>query len=125
MFKLIIENSKYKKEIFYTRIDLCDFNHARSYLHKDIKDRLQPGFFSEVNSAKDYELFWVDDKNDIILITSWYDLYNYAAYLAPQNTKYVQLFAKPLGNRDRVEALKTMKMEQKEAIERQLIDDTD
>lgn len=117
MFKVIVQNDHDKTCIFYTLIDLHDFNHARPSLHKAIKERISPGFFTETNTLQDYELYWVDDVHDIILIKSWWDLHNYVAYLAPKTPEknYLVLYVKPEGHRDRVETLKRMKLEQTEA----------
>lgn len=117
MFKVIVQNDNDKKRIFYTLIDLSEFNHARPYLHKAIKEHIEPGFFPEPNAPKDYELFWVDDKHDIVLIKSWWDLHNYVAYLTPKGQKYLELYVRPNGYRNRMETLKKLKLEQTETVE--------
>lgn len=106
MFKVIAQDAENKRRIFYTLIDLADFNHARPNLHKAIKDHLDTGFYSDFNDPKDYELFWLDNEGDIILIKSWWDLHNYVAYLGPQGKNYLKLYVRPVGFLDEMEAKK-------------------
>lgn len=94
-FKVIIVEDTNTERVVFTKINF-PLTDSKNEKHFCISNFLKPGDLP----SNPYEIYWVDDEKDVILIRTWSDLYNYVMYIVPDGEEYVDLFVRSVSESD-------------------------
>lgn len=86
-FKVTIYEDSHEKRVIYTNIgiELTDFKNEKPFcIKRFLKERELP--------SKEHEIYWIDDEQDVVLIKTWSDLYNYVMHIVPDGVEHIKLY---------------------------------
>lgn len=97
--KLIAINDRHEKQIYYHKVNLqhnkFPFNKLERAIRRDLQYWREPVFFPQ-----DFEIFWLDNDNDKVVINSDVDIKTYVDYLKRKKkvlVKFAKMYATSVG----------------------------